>query len=110
MKTITKIISFVLLCGSFVGCTIVMPTPEANNTKDPSYTRPTPTTTVIDSPPSTRPRPNRGESTPAYTRPTPTSTAIKQGSDGRIDAPAGKHAETKSVADTTIQVRSRVRR
>ena len=130
MKIITKIIGLFILCGAFVGCTIVMPTPEPAKTKDPSYTRPTPTTTVVDTPPSTRPRPNRGDTTPAYTRPTPTTTvgasspdykrpvtstttnpesisaSKKQGSDGRIDAPKGKEA----IADSTVQARSRVRR
>ena len=126
MKTITKIIFLFLFSVAFAGCTIVMPTPETAKTKEPSYTRPTPTTTVTDSPSSTRPRPVREEPIPAYTRPTPTTTAgasnpnytrpkptstvKKVGSDGRIDAPKGKHAEHEAVSDTIKQARSRVRR
>ena len=131
MKTITKIIALVMLTGAFVGCTIVMPTPNTTNTsketpstsnsKESTYTRPTPTTTAGSN---------------SYTRPTPTTTVGNNdavtyerpkissttnvgssgsasvskdlGSDGRIDAPKGKNTETK--ADSTVQARSRVRR
>ena len=137
MKKVTTIIGLAMLTGAFVSCTIVMPTPEATKEKEPAYTRPTPSTSVVETPSSTRPRPARAESAPIYTRPTPTttvdtnsstykrptptttttlksdsvassSTSKDKRSDGRIDAPKGKHAE--AAADTTVQARSRVRR
>ena len=112
MKTITKFFALIMLSGAFLGCTIVMPAIQSPNTsketpttnsKEVTYKRPTPTTTAGTD----------------YKRPTPTTTVVgntesstsnDQRSDGRIDSPVGKHNYNTSVADTTIQVRSRVRR
>jgi hypothetical protein len=130
MKTIFKIIFFIILGGALIGCTIVMPAAESANSKSvsstdvkkPDYQRPTPTTTVESSTTATRPRPPRkGSDNATYSRPTPTTTVVKESvsaesssketrTDGRIDNPVGKNNETKAISDTTKQVRGRVRR
>ena len=130
MKTIFKIIFFIILGGALIGCTIVMPAAESANSKSvsstdvkkPDYQRPTPTTTVESNATPTRPTLPRKESNNAiYSRPTPTTTVVKESvsaesssketrTDGRIDNPGGVKNTTKAVSDTTKQVRSRVRR
>ena len=125
MKTITKFFALIMLSGAFLGCTIVMPAIQSPNTsketpttnsKEVTYKRPTPTTTAGTD--YKRPTPTTTAGTD-YKRPTPTTTVVgntesstsnDQRSDGRIDSPVGKHNYNTSVADTTIQVRSRVRR
>lgn len=111
MKTITKIISLIMLGGAMAGCTIVIPAAETANNKAasttettrPPYQRPTPTTTVETNATPTRPTHARqGSNEPVYTRPTPTTTVVKEPAYTRptptttvVKDPAGKESSSK---------------
>lgn len=105
MKTFTKFLVLIMLCGVLAGCitiNVIVPsvadsentsneTPLVSDPKKPSYTRPTPTSTA-------------GASDENYTRPTPTSTA------GASDETYTRPTTSTTVADSTKHVGGRVRR
>lgn len=116
MKTITKIISLIILGVAMVGCTIVIPAAAetANNkaastteTAKPAYQRPTPTTTVETSTTPTRPTHARqGSNEPPYTRPTPTTTVVKEPAYTRPTPTTTVVKDTAGTATTTTEIRS----
>lgn len=107
MKTITKIISLIILGVAMVGCTIVIPAAEtANNkaaptteTEKPDYQRPNPTP-----PPGKYPRET---AKPAYQRPTPIPpsgiSSKETGSEEKIEYPSRNNNINRAVSDTTKQ-------
>ena len=135
MKAIAKFCSIIIFSGGLAGCTIVMPSvnctivmptlenantskeASASESKEPTYTRPTPTTTVGNNDTYKRPTPTTtvGSSSEGYARPTPTTTVGSNNDGNPRPRPTRTNEEstskeTEAVSDTTTQARGRVRR
>ena len=135
MKALIKTLALIILSLGLAGCTIVMPSvnctivmpdaqqastnreASASESKESTYTRPTPTTTVGSSDTYTRPTPTTtvGTGSDGYVRPTPTTTVGSNNDANPRPRPTRTNSDTstkktEATADTTTQVRGRVRR